>query len=209
MKITAQAILTANRTHPTAEVTAEKFEAARLKFGITDPQSVAALLANCEVESSLIPQREAGYYRTADRLRAVYPSFFDPTRGGRADPAAYLQNPGKLFSFVYANRGGNGNEASGEGFRYRGGGFIQTTFKSGYKATGALIGFDLIAHPERIEEIGVSALAACAYWTRLSAANACAVQGDIAGTRRAVNGRAMLGLNDMLSIYRRLLPLLK
>jgi len=206
--ITRKLILTANSRHPSADVMATKFETARVQYSITDPRSVAALLSNGVVESGLVPKREDGFYRTADRLQAVFPSFFDPKHGGRYNAANYLQNPEALFNLVYAGKRGNGDVASGDGFRFRGGGIIQTTFRNGYAQTGRLIGQDLERRPELIEEIGVSVQAACAYWVTLSSADACARRGDIAGTRRAVNGPAMLHLDDMLAMYRRLLPLL-
>ncbi len=207
MIVTRQMILTANARHPTAELTALKMTWALDQFHITDPHSAAALLANLTVESGIIPKREDLYYTTAARLRAVFPSKFDPRRGGVYPTGPYLGNPQGLANLVYAGRLGNGDVASGDGWRYRGGGYIQTTGEANFQRTGLLINQPLRSTPELIEQIGVSCLAACAYWTRMSGADAMARQGNISGTRYAVNGRAGLGLSDMLAVYRRLLPL--
>ena len=178
------------------------------RFGITDPRSVAALLANLQVESKLIPKREGLYYTTPARLMAVFPSKFNPKRGGHYPIGPYLGNPEGLANLVYAGKLGNGDVTSGDGWRYRGGGFIQTTGEVNYQHTGELINEPLRSTPELIEQIGVSCLAACAYWTRMSSADQLARRGDIVGTRRAVNGAAMLDLDGMLAVYHRLLPLL-
>jgi len=208
MIITRQTLLTANPRHPTAELTSTKMTWALEQFGITDPRSVAALLANLTVESGIVPKREDLYYRTAARLMAVFPSKFDSRRGGKYPTGPYLDNPEGLANLVYAGKLGNGNVASGDSYRFRGGGFIQTTGESNYQRTGLLIGQPLVQHPELIEQIGVSCLAGCAYWTRMSRADQLARAGNISGTRRAVNGAAMLGLADMLAVYHQVLPLL-
>lgn len=208
MIITRPIILTANSRHPTAELTATKMTWALEQFRITDPRSVAALLGNLQVESGIVPKREGLYYTTAARLMAVFPSKFDPRRGGKYPTGPYLGNPEGLANLVYSGKLGNGDVASGDGWRYRGGGYIQTTGEVNYQQTGELIGQPLRSTPELIEQIGVSCLAACAYWTRMSSADQLARQGNISGTRRAVNGPAMLDLDGMLTTYRRVLPLL-
>lgn len=206
--ITPKAILALSPHHATPDITADRLQRACTQFNITDRRSVAALLANLDVESDLTPKREDGYYRTEDRLRLVYPSYFDPRHGGHYNAASFLKDEVKLFNLVYANRLGNGDAESGDGWKYRGGGMVQTTGRDNFARTGKLINFDLIAHPELIEQIGVSSLAAAAYWTRLSAANRLAQQGNIRATRYAVNGPRGLEVEVMLRQYERVLPLL-
>lgn len=208
MNITPQIIRAAVPRHPTAEVTALKMTLALERFNITDARSVAALLANLTVESGIVPKRENLYYTTAARLKAVWPSRFDPARGGTTPTGPYLGNPQGLANLVYAGKLGNGDVASGDGWRFRGGGFIQTTGETNYQQTGLLINQPLRSTPELIEQIGVSCLAACAYWTRMSNADQRAKASDIGGTRYAVNGPRGLGMADMLAVYHRVLPLL-
>ncbi|GAA3999980.1 hypothetical protein GCM10022631_08700 [Deinococcus rubellus] len=202
--ITTASILTLAPAHPTAQVTAAKLQNAAVLFGITDPRSQAALLANCFVESGLVAVRENLYYTTPSRLAAVYPSKFAP--GAGHDPAQYVRNPQALANLVYAYRLGNGSPESGDSWNFRGGCYPQLTGRANFAAAERLIGQPLTDQPALIDQIGISALVACAYWSRMSSANACAVRGDIVGTRRAVNGAAMLGLNDMLAAYRKVLP---
>jgi len=208
MKITRQMIVTANSRHPTAELTATKMTWALEQFGITDPRSVAALLANLTVESGITPKREDMYYTKTATLIRVFPSKFNPARGGRYNPAVYLGQPQALGNLVYAGKLGNGDVASGDGYAFRGGLNVQITGRGNYLQIERLIGLPLTAQPGLIDQIGVSCLAGCAYWTRMSSADQLAKRGDIVGTRRAVNGAAMLDLDGMLAVYHRLLPLL-
>lgn len=94
------------------------------EYGIDQPQRQAMFLAQCGYESeSFNVLRENLAYRTVAKLRAVFPREF-PT-----DDSAlkYVMNPQGLANFLYANKNGNGDVASNDGFRYRGGGLIQLT----------------------------------------------------------------------------------
>ncbi|RJF74905.1 hypothetical protein D3875_02610 [Deinococcus cavernae] len=198
--ITPELIRALSPRHPNPQAAATALQQAAVKFGITDPRSVAAWLANLMTESNLVPVRENMYYTDADRARGIFRAL-----KGRSN-SEFLRNPQGMANIVYAGKLGNGNVASGDGWRYRGGGFIQTTGRSGYRNTGKLIGLDLEGHPELLEQYGPAALAAAAYWTRLSSAHQLACRGDIRGTRRAVNGPKMLHCDLMLSHYARVLP---
>lgn len=66
----------------------------------------------------------------------------------QAQAAPYARKPEKIANKVYANRMGNGNEASGDGFKFRGRGAIQTTGKDNYEMLSVFVGEDLIANPE-------------------------------------------------------------
>ncbi|ASN82937.1 glycoside hydrolase family 19 protein [Deinococcus ficus] len=199
--ITPDLIRKLSPRHPNPQAAADALSKAAVRFGITDPESVAAWLANLAIESNLTPCRENLYYTDAARARRIFSAL-------RAYPdSAFVRNPEGMANIVYANRLGNGNVRSGDGWRYRGAGMIQTTGKANFKRTGDLIGLDLVARPELLEQIGPAALAAAAYWTRMSQADALARAGDIRGTRRAVNGPAMLHAAEMLAAYAKALPL--
>ncbi len=99
-------------------------------------------------------------YKTAQRLMRVWPRRF-PTE---AVAIAYVGNERKLANFVYANRLGNGDSASDDGFRFRGRGIIQITGRSNYAAVGKELDIDLIADPERLLTQEMSALAAAWFW---------------------------------------------
>ena len=99
-------------------------------------------------------------YKTAQRLMRVWPRRF-PTE---AVAIPYVGNERKLANFVYANRLGNGDSASDDGFRFRGRGIIQITGRSNYAAVGKELDIDLIADPERLLTQEMSALAAAWFW---------------------------------------------
>ena len=99
-------------------------------------------------------------YKTAGRLMKVWPRRF-PTA---ASAIPYVGNASKLANFVYANRLGNGDKASGDGFRFRGRGIIQITGRSNYAAVGKELKLPLVEEPDRLLTKDVSALAAAWFW---------------------------------------------
>ncbi|MVN86803.1 glycoside hydrolase family 19 protein [Deinococcus sp. HMF7620] len=187
-------------------MTAEKAQRAADLFGITDRKSVAAWLANMAVEAGIQPKRENLFYTTPQRLRAVWPSRFDPRHGGRHDPNAYLRNPERLANLVYAGRLGNGDTASGDGWAFRGWGHLQITGRANTLAVERAVDLPLTAQPDLLEQMGVGLLGGAYYWARMSQANRLAAAGEIWGTRRAVNGPAMLHADEMVALYQKALP---
>lgn len=140
------------------------------KFGITDMISIASFLAEAAHESNELNRLEENLHYRADRVAAVFGTARFPNQAaidrvctnGSIDPI-------KLANYVYASRYGNGDEASGDGWRFRGGGIFQLTFADNYKAAGALM-FDgnsqkLLDDPAyiRVTREG-AALSAGAYW---------------------------------------------
>jgi putative chitinase len=93
---------------------------------------------------------------SANRLREVWPTRFTSDELA----AQYAHQPEKLGSFVYADRLGNGSPDSGDGWRYRGRGFVQLTGKDNYKKVADLAKIDLVRFPEKAKEpvIAVQAL---------------------------------------------------
>ena len=69
-----------------------------------------------------------------------------------------------LANFVYQLRNGNGDEASGDGFNYRGRGLIQLTGRENYRAAQAALNLPLMAHPELLEQPAHAAMSAAWYW---------------------------------------------
>ena len=103
------------------------------------------------------------YYTTASRLVAVWPSKFPNANAAKP----YLKNPARLANFVYANRNGNGNEASGDGYRYRGSGLIQLTGRGNFRTVGEEIGVGsrLEDNPEAVRTPDSAVEIAVGYWT--------------------------------------------
>jgi putative chitinase len=116
-----------------------------LKFGITTNLRLAHFLAQCALESTGFKATVENLSYSADRLRQVFPKYFRDV-----DPAAYARNQEKIGNRVYANRMGNGDEASGDGFKFRGRGYIQLTGKNNYTSFSGFIGEDCVAEPDLV-----------------------------------------------------------
>jgi putative chitinase len=116
------------------------------KFQINTPLRLAHFLAQCGHESGGFRATQENLNYSAKGLNGIFRKYF-PTE---ASAAAYARNPQKIANKVYGNRMGNGNEASGEGFKFRGRGYIQLTGKENYTAFGKAIGEDILANPDKV-----------------------------------------------------------
>ena len=105
-------------------------------FGIDTKEKMRHFLAQASHETggfNKLTSTESTYYSTASRLVKVWPSRFSQTDTiNKKDPDDYTKNSSKLANFVYADRMGNGDIASGDGFKYRGRGIFQLTGKDNY-----------------------------------------------------------------------------
>lgn len=133
-----------------------------------------------EVAADGDPIRERLNY-TPDRLRAVFGYYQDPAHDAEADadgrigPAAHPIRPADqqtIANKVYGNRNGNGNVASGDGWAFRGRGFIQLTFRDNYRAVQNEMdarspgsGIDIVANPDEARTIRGAMISAMAYWS--------------------------------------------
>jgi len=153
------------------------------------PQRLAAFLAQTGYESSSFNVlRELLAYQTTAKLMAAFPREI-PTE----DVALrYVMNPSGLANYIYANKNGNGDVASGDGFKYRGGGLIQLTGRGNYREVGKALALDLEIRPAQIISEPIAARTAGFFWKQ-NDLNAAADAGDFDYTTRKVNGSAMLG----------------
>jgi putative chitinase len=103
---------------------------------------LAHFLAQCAHESVNFSVKLENLNYSAERLMQIFPKYFKPS-----EFSLYSRQPEKIANRVYANRMGNGDETSGDGYKYRGRGFIQLTGKDNYRLFGQSIGADLIAIP--------------------------------------------------------------
>lgn len=115
------------------------------KFGITNTLRLAHFLAQCGHESGGFKAVSENLNYSADGLVKIFGKYFNATTA-----AGYARNPEKIASKVYASRMGNGDEASKEGFKFRGRGYIQLTGKSNYTNFAKFIGEDTIANPDLV-----------------------------------------------------------
>jgi putative chitinase len=116
-----------------------------VKFGITSNLRLAHFLAQCALESMNFTATVENLNYRAARLLEIFPKYFR-----NIDPATYANNPAKIANRVYANRMGNGDEASGDGFRFRGRGYIQLTGKNNYQSFSDFLGEDCVANPDLV-----------------------------------------------------------
>jgi putative chitinase len=116
------------------------------KFGIDTPVEVAHFLAQCGHESGGFRVVNENLNYSAKGLQGIFKKYF-PTS---VLAEQYQRKPEKIANRVYASRMGNGDEASGEGFKFRGRGYIQLTGKQNYTAFGKAIGVDIAANPDLV-----------------------------------------------------------
>ena len=99
---------------------------------------------------------------SADGLWRVFKKYF----ANRAETEAFARQPEKIANRVYANRMGNGNSATGDGWRYRGRGYIQLTGRDNYRIYGDLLGIDLLGDPEAAADASICWLVAAKFMAR-------------------------------------------
>ena len=144
-----------------AEKVAPHFAAAMQRWGIHTPEDQAAIIAQCAIESAdFTRKRENMIYSTARAMRGAWPYRFRSD----ADCKPYLREPEKLANYVYANRNGNGDQHSGDGWLYIGRSWIQITGKNNYRACGLALELDLLTNPALLELPEHAAQAAGWYW---------------------------------------------
>jgi len=166
-------------------------------FGFNSLYRQAAFLAQIGHESASFTavKENLNYSQTA--LRKVFGKYF-PTDELAAE---YARKPEKIANRVYANRMGNGDESSGDGWRFRGRGLIQLTGKNNYTACGTALGIDLVKNPTWLETPEGAVDSALWYWNK-RALNVYADVEDIRGMTKIING-GYNGLEDRLEKYRK------
>jgi putative chitinase len=175
------------------------------KFEISNKLRLAHFLAQCGHESAGFRFVTENLNYSADRLKVIFPKYFP---GNMAD--AYARNPEKIGSRVYANRMGNGDEASGDGFRYRGRGYIQLTGKDNYTSFARFIGEDVVANPDLVATKYPLASAAFYFamrrlWSKCDKGSDEAVVTEVT---KIVNG-GTIGLADRISHFNEYFGLLQ
>jgi len=170
-------------------------------FDIDTALRQAGFLAQTGHESARLTAVVENLNYSSQALLAVFPKYFD------ADSAAsYARQAERIANRVYASRMGNGDEASGDGWRYRGRGLIQITGRDNYQQCGEGLhqafdgyGVDLLAQPETLETPLDAALSAAWFWSARGL-NELADAGDIVAMTKRVNGGAN-GLDDRRALY--------
>lgn len=171
-----------------ARAFADPLSAACALFDISTPARIAAFIAQAAHESMKFTRLEENlYYTTPERIKA----FFSKVRS--LEHASKLaRNPEALANTVYANRLGNGDEASGDGFRYRGRGLFHLTGRANYTLAMVALNRHYVANPDLVAQPSDACLTAAHYWTSRNL-NPLADSWQIDEITRSINGPAMLG----------------
>jgi putative chitinase len=168
-------------------------------FGVNTPLRLAHFLAQCGHESGGFRLTQENLNYSAKGLMGIFKKYF-PTQA-LAD--AYARKPEKIANKVYGNRMGNGPETSGEGYKFRGRGYIQLTGKQNYTAFDAAVEDDILANPDLVS--GKHALASAAWFWKKNGLNLIADTGSstevVTKITKRVNG-GTIGLADRIKHFK-------
>lgn len=168
------------------------------EYEIDTPKRLAAFIAQCAHESGGFKFLKENLNYKAASLRKVFPKYFPDD----AIANEYASKPNKqeaIASRIYANRMGNGDEASGDGFKYLGRGLIQLTGKNNYTIFAASIDTPLEEIPEYLQTFEGAVQSACWFWEQNNL-NQWADKGDILTLTKRING-GTIGLEDRIKHY--------
>lgn len=184
-----------------AYVFCEPINQAAAEFGIESAHEMASFIAQVGHESRYLQALEENLNYSAEALVKIWPRRFDAAAAARC-----ARHPELIANRAYANRYGNGDEDSGDGWRYRGRGLIQITFKDNYAGCGAALGLDLVGSPELLVDPANAARSAGWFW-KAHGINAAADADDVALETRLING-GTLGLAERQALVDRALEVL-
>ena len=161
-------------------------------YEINTPQRIASFIAQCAHESGNFVFLTENLNYKAESLVKVFPKYFKDL----ATAKSYEKQPQKIANKIYADRMGNGNEASGDGWKYRGRGLIQLTGKTNYTWFAASLEISPEEAAEYTQTFEGAAQSACFFWEQNNL-NRFADANDVKGLTRAING-GYIGLEDRI-----------
>jgi putative chitinase len=176
------------------------------KFELNTPLRLAHFLAQCGHESGGFKATQENLNYSASGLRGIFSKYFK--EAGLAEQ--YQRNPQKIASRVYGGRMGNGPESTGEGFKFRGRGYIQLTGKDNYTAFGRAINEDMTANPDKVAT-HYALLSAAWFFTKNGLhkmADGGATDAVVTQITKRVNG-GTIGLPDRIKHFKEYYNLLK
>jgi putative chitinase len=177
-----------------------------VKFKIDTSLEVAHFLAQCEHESAGFKAIQENLNYGAKGLLGIFKKYF-PTE---AKALQYERKPEKIANLIYGNRMGNGDEVSGDGYKFRGRGYIQLTGKNNYIAFGKAINEDIVANPDLVAT-KYPLLSAAWFWSSKGLnvlANKGADDANVTAITKKVNG-GIIGLSDRIKHFKKYYTLLK
>lgn len=131
-----------------------------VKFGMVSPKEQASFIGQASHESGHFKLLEENLNYRAETLMKLWPKRF-PTMD---EANKYARNPQLIANHIYCNRMGNRDEASGDGYRFRGRGLFQLTGHDNYWHAGQALGQDFVMHPELVATPMFAALTAGWFW---------------------------------------------
>lgn len=173
------------------------------KYKIDTPKRIAGFLSQCGHESSDFNILQENLNYSAQGLLATFPKYFSDM----TTATAYQRQPQRIANRVYGSRMGNGPEASGDGWKYRGRGAIQLTGKNNYSTFAKYINKTLDETVSYLETLSGSVESACWFWSTNNL-NALADSADVRAMTRRINGGTH-GLEDRQLRWNRCLPILE
>ena len=167
------------------------------KFGIDTPLKLAHFLSQCGHESGGFKITQENLNYSSKGLMGIFKKYFPD----EATANAYQRNPEKIANRVYSGRMGNGPEASGDGYKFRGRGFIQLTGKDNYTAFGKSINEDIASQPEKVGT--TYPLLSAAWFFSKNCLKKCVDASDASVTNvtKCVNG-GTIGLEDRMKHFK-------
>lgn len=169
----------------------EKYKSLFAKYGVTTMLRIANFMGQLEHESNLKPISENLNY-SADGLLKTFPKYFT-----KEQSLQYARQQSRIANRVYANRMGNGDESSGEGWKFRGRGFIQITGKENYFRLSNDTDIDFMHNPDLLLEEANAIISALWFWN-IKGLNALADKDDVKGITKRING-GVNGLDDRIA----------
>jgi putative chitinase len=169
------------------------------KFQINTPLRLAHFLAQCGHESGGFRVTQENLNYSAKGLAGIFKKYF-PTE---AAATPYARQPQKIANKVYANRMANGSEASGDGYKFRGRGYIQLTGRDNYTQFGKAIGEDIASNPDKVSS-QYALLSAAWFWSKNGLnklADGGAGDAVVTSITKRVNG-GTIGLADRIKHFK-------
>lgn len=197
MSVTAEQLKQLHINPELVDVFNETFE----RWGITTVRQKAGFIGQCGHECGNFKVLEENLNYRAATLLKLFPR--TPKRAWGFTPeeaAAYERQPRKIANRIYGNRMGNRDEASGDGWRFRGSGWLQLTGHANFFHASKKLGEDFVANPDLVRTPKYAALTAGWFWST-HGCNALAESGDWTALTKRING-GTIGLEDRVKHIR-------
>ena len=175
------------------------------KFGCTTPLRLVHFLAQCAHESGGFKVVTENLNYSAEGLKKIFPKYFPGNLN-----ESYARKPEKIANRVYGGRMGNGPEESGDGWKFRGRGYIQLTSRSNYAEFDKLVPEDIIANPDLVAT-KYPLVSAAFFFNKNGLWKICDKGADdatVTAVTKRVNG-AHIGLPDRIKHFKKYWALLK